>query len=120
MAVSAIIIAAILIILSRGARYGGEAVIYLNGEEYARMPLDRADTLKIEQDGTAYADFTRELAKKGQGSYGEMMLCYAITNTLTEFPEIKRVQILIEGKKAITLSGHMDIEDPLTRNTTLL
>lgn len=51
MAVGAIIIAAILIILSRGARYGGEAVIYLNGEEYARMPLDRADTLKIEQDG---------------------------------------------------------------------
>ena len=46
MAVGAIIIAAILIILSRGARYGGEAVIYLNGEEYARMPLDRADTLK--------------------------------------------------------------------------
>lgn len=77
-------------------------------------------SLKIEQDGTAYADFTCELAKKGQGSYGEMMLCYAITNTLTEFPEIKRVQILIEGKKAITLSGHMDIEDPLTRNTTLL
>ena len=77
-------------------------------------------SLKIEQDGTAYADFTRELAKKGQGSYGEMMLCYAITNTLTGFPEIKRVQILIEGKKAITLSGHMDIEDPLTRNTTLL
>ena len=54
------------------------------------------------------------------GSYDEMMLCYAITNTLTEFPEIKRVQILIEGKKVITLSGHMDIEDPLTRNTTLL
>lgn len=74
-------------------------------------------SLKVEQDGTAYADFTRELAKKGQGSYG---VCYAITNTLTEFPEIKRVQILIEGKKAITLSGHMDIEDPLTRNTTLL
>lgn len=81
---------------------------------------DKVRSLKIEQDGTAYADFTRELAKKGQGSYGEMMLCYAITNTLTEFPEIKRVQILIEGKKAITLSGHMDIEDPLTRNTTLL
>ena len=51
MAVGAIIIAAILIILSRGARYGGEAVIYLNGEEYARMPLEKADTLKIEQDG---------------------------------------------------------------------
>ena len=41
--------------------------------------------------------------RRDKGSYGEMMLCYAITNTLTEFPEIKRVQILIEGKKAINL-----------------
>lgn len=77
-------------------------------------------SLKIDKDGTAYADFSKELAKKGQGSYGEMMLCYAITNTLTEFKEIKRVQILIEGKKRILLGSHMDIEDPLVRNTTLL
>lgn len=76
--------------------------------------------LKIDQDGTAYADFSSELAKKTQGSYEELMLTYAITNTLTEFPEIKRVQIMVEGKKVITLSGHMDLEDPLTRNTTLL
>lgn len=77
-------------------------------------------SLKIDKNGTAYADFSKELAKKGQGSYGEMMLCYAITNTLTEFKEIKRVQILVEGKKVITLSGHMDVEDPLERNKTLL
>ena len=77
-------------------------------------------SLKIDKNGTAYADFSKELAKKGQGSYGEMMLCYAITNTLTEFQEIKRVQILVEGKKVITLSGHMDVEDPLERNKTLL
>ena len=77
-------------------------------------------SLKIDKNGTAYADFSKELAKKGQGSYGEMMLCYAITNTLTEFKEIKRVQILVEGKKMITLSGHMDVEDPLERNKTLL
>ena len=77
-------------------------------------------SLKIDKNGTAYADFSKELAKKGQGSYSEMMLCYAITNTLTEFKEIKRVQILVEGKKVITLSGHMDVEDPLERNKTLL
>ena len=77
-------------------------------------------SLKIDKDGTAYADFSKELAKKGQGSYGEMMLCYAITNTLTEFKEIKRVQILIEGKKRVLLGSHMDIEDPLERNKTLL
>ena len=77
-------------------------------------------SLKIDKDGTAYADFSKELAKRGQGSYGEMMLCYAIVNTLTEFPEIKRVQILVEGEKVISLSGHMDVEDPLMRNTDLL
>lgn len=77
-------------------------------------------SLRIDDNGTAYADFSKELAKKGQGSYGEMMLCYAITNTLTEFPQIKRVQILIEGQKVTTISGHMDVEDPLERNDSLL
>ncbi len=75
--------------------------------------------LKV-QDGIAYADFSKELAKKGMGSYNEMMLCYAITNTLTEFDEIKKVQILVEGQKIVTISGHMDLEDPLTRNKSLL
>ena len=55
-------------------------------------------SLRVDEKGTAYADFSKELTKKGQGSYGEMMICYAIANTLTEFPNIKRVQILVEGK----------------------
>lgn len=75
--------------------------------------------LKVEN-GTAFADFSKEIVKKGQGSYEEMMLCYAIVNTLTEFPEVKRVQILVEGKKVVSLGGHMDVEEPLTRNTSLL
>lgn len=80
----------------------------------------RVLSLKVDKDGTAYADFSKEIAKRGQGSYNEFMLTGAIVNTLTEFPEIKQVQILVEGKKVITLSGHMDVEDPLKRNTTLL
>ncbi len=77
-------------------------------------------SLKISADGTAVADFSKELSKRGQGSYGEMMLTYAIVNTLTEFPEIKRVQILVEGKPVTSISGHMDLTEPLTRNETLL
>lgn len=76
--------------------------------------------LKIASDGTAYADFSKEIAKRDQGSYNEFMLTGAIVNTLTEFPEIKQVQILVEGEKVITLGGHMDLEDPLKRNKTLL
>lgn len=76
--------------------------------------------LRIDANGTAYADFSEEIAKKTQGSYSEMMMCYAIANTLTEFPEIQRVQIMVEGRKVVSLSGHMDLEDPLTRNESLL
>ncbi len=77
-------------------------------------------SLKIDEDGTAYANFSKEIAKQNQGSYNEFMLTGAIVNTLTEFPEIKRVQILIEGKKVTLLGRHMDIEDPLKRNPSLL
>lgn len=79
----------------------------------------RVLSLRVE-DGVAYADFSKELAQKRQGSYEEMMLVYAIVNTLTEFPEVKKVQILVEGRKVVSLSGHMDVETPLTRNLTLL
>ena len=77
-------------------------------------------SLNIAADVTATADFSKEITKHGQGSYGELMLTYAIVNTLTEFPEIKRVQILVEGKPVVSFSGHMDLTDPLTRNKTLL
>lgn len=72
------------------------------------------------KDGIAYANFSKELKKTGTGSYREMMICDAIVNTLTEFKQIKKVQILIEGKKNIVLNRHIDIEEPLKRNTTVL
>lgn len=76
-------------------------------------------TMKVEN-GIAYADFSKEITNVPQGSYTELMLTTAIVNTLTEFPEIKKVQILVEGKKIASLKGHTDILDPLERNTTLL
>jgi len=72
------------------------------------------------KDGIAYADFNKEIKNASKGSYNEMLICYAIVNTLTEFRHIQKVQILVEGKKCVTLNGHMDIEDPLKRNATLL
>lgn len=75
--------------------------------------------LTVQKDGTAVANFSKELGRRGQGSYNEMMAVYAIVNTLTEYPEIKQVQILIEGEKRIMLGSHMDIEEPIKRNSTL-
>ena len=75
--------------------------------------------VKVEN-SLATADFNKAFAKKREGSYEEFMMVNSIVMTLTEFPEVKRVQILVEGKKVTTLNGHMDLIDPLTRNKTLL
>lgn len=68
------------------------------------------------KNGVAYVDFSRELVRKfGGGSAGEIMLVGSIVNTLTEFPEVKAVQILVEGKTVETIAGHMDTSEPLKR-----
>ena len=72
------------------------------------------------KDGIAYADFNKAFAKKGQGSYSEVMMVNAIVATLTEVPGVKKVQILVEGQKITTLNGHLDLEEPLERNDSFL
>ena len=73
------------------------------------------------KDGVATVDFSKELEQNfSGGSTGEEMLIGSIVNTLTDFPEVQKVQIPIEGASVETLSGHMDPSEPLTRMTELL
>ncbi|MEK6531130.1 MAG: GerMN domain-containing protein [Deltaproteobacteria bacterium] len=67
------------------------------------------------KDSTLYADFSMELQEAHQGgSTGEMLTVYSIVETIAfNFPSIKGVQILIEGKTAETLAGHIDISVPI-------
>lgn len=74
----------------------------------------------IEKD-TAYANFSKELVDKHWGgSTGELMTITSIVNTLTEFENIKKVQILVEGKVVETIAGHLDVSRPLTRDETVI
>jgi spore germination protein GerM len=73
------------------------------------------------KDGVAKADFSQELIKKfSGGSTGEEMLVGSIIDTLTEFPEVKKVQILVGGKAVETIAGHMDLSSPIARMSSLL
>lgn len=76
-------------------------------------------SVKVSGD-TATADFNQNFASRGQGSYTERMMVNAVVCTLTEFPEIKKVKFLVEGKDIDTISGHIDLLDPLTRNPDVL
>lgn len=73
------------------------------------------------RDHVAYVDFTDKIIKNnGGGSATEMLIVASIVNTLTEFPDIHKVQILVEGKTVETLSGHMSIGQPLSRSEGII
>ncbi|MBC7339263.1 MAG: GerMN domain-containing protein [Firmicutes bacterium] len=60
------------------------------------------------------------MTRMNVGSLGEALAVAAIVNTLTEFPQIRQVQILVEGKQVESLAGHVDVSRPLTRNEKLI
>jgi spore germination protein GerM len=77
-------------------------------------------------------DFSKEIIldanQVGVSSSTEALALGSIANTLTEFPEIKRVRILIEGKRNGDIDGreiedfwgHIGIREDLSRNENLL
>ncbi len=72
------------------------------------------------RDGLATVDFDGSILKGFVGgSTGEEFLIGSIVDTLTNFPEVKRVKFLVDGKEIETLSGHMDLSTPLERMNTL-
>ncbi len=93
-----------------------------NGKDQIRIIPEKTKLrgLKVEN-GTAQVNLSQDVVKDFVGgSTGEEMLVGSIVNTLTEFSEIKRVRILVEGHKIDTLSGHMDLSEPVTRMKDLL
>ncbi len=82
-------------------------------------PGTQVISVKVSND-LATVDFNQNFASRGQGSFNERMMVNAVVCTLTEFPEIKKVKFLVEGKEIDTISGHMDLLDPLTRNPDVL
>ena len=72
--------------------------------------------------GDAFVDLSREVsANHPGGSFTELLTVYAIVNAVTaNLPAIQRVQILIDGKEADTLAGHVDLRRPLQRDESLV
>lgn len=72
--------------------------------------------------GVAYVDLSKEVTNAPVvGSSAELLAVYSLVNTITlNFPAIRRVQILIDGRPADTLAGHVDLSHPLFPDMTLL
>ena len=67
--------------------------------------------LFITPQGLAFVDLSQELVSNHTGgSRAEELTIYSLSNTLiANFPAIKRVQFLVEGREVPTLAGHMDL-----------
>lgn len=70
--------------------------------------------------GIAYPDFSGEIYRANVGSEAEFLTLAAIANTLTGFQEIKGVYPLVNGKPMGSLGGHILIEEPLTRDESII
>jgi len=73
------------------------------------------------EDGLVIADFSEQLVSGFQGgSDNEGVAVYAIVNTLTSLPGVKRVQLLVEGERVDTIGGHLDTSGPLSHDDELV
>ncbi|MEE9218947.1 MAG: GerMN domain-containing protein [Acidobacteriota bacterium] len=65
----------------------------------------------LDREGNAYVDFTPELVTRHPGgTEAEVATLFALVNALTyNFPEIRSVQILVDGEQRETLAGHLDL-----------
>jgi germination protein M len=84
------------------------------------LPADtRVISVKIEK-GLATMDLSKEATRLNAGSSLESLAITAIANTLTKLPDVDRVQLLVEGKVAESLAGHVDIRKPFRRDDTVV
>jgi hypothetical protein len=85
-------------------------------------PRTKLLTLQINDEGVAKVNFSPALSKDHPGgSSAEMMTVYSIVNSLVfNFPQIRRVQILIDGRPIETITGHLSLRKPIPPKPDLI
>jgi hypothetical protein len=85
-------------------------------------PATRVLDVFVTARGVAYVDLSKEVAEGHPGgSDAERITVYSLVNSITtNFPAVKRVQILVDDRSVPTLAGHVDLTRPLPPDMTLL
>lgn len=76
----------------------------------------------VTRDGIAYVDLSDTIKDAHPGGVkSELFTIYSMVNSLIlNIPEINAVKILIGGREAMTLSGHVDLRFPFKANMLLI
>jgi hypothetical protein len=71
--------------------------------------------------GDAFVDVSGISTGHPGGSLTELLTVHAVVNAVTaNLPAVQRVQILVDGREVDTIAGHVDIRQPLPRDTSLI
>ncbi len=90
----------------------GELIDGPRGDLLPTLPPEaQVRRVYLTADGTAYVDFSRAFVDGHiGGSSGEIDTVFSLVDTLAfNFPEIRRVKILVEGEEMTTLKQHLDL-----------
>ena len=68
--------------------------------------------------GDAFVDLSADVSTKHPGgTHAELLTVYAVVNTITtNLQGVQRVQLLVDGKEADSVAGHVDVRRPLERD----
>jgi spore germination protein GerM len=85
-------------------------------------PRTKLLALQIDERGVAKVNFDKALSKDHPGgSSAEVMTVYSVVNSLSlNVPQIKGVQILIEGERGGSITGHLVLDRPISSKTDLI
>lgn len=114
-----------------------EKVGYISNISMERLVVDRIvagpitkkayptvdSTLKVlnvtTKDGVCYVNFDTPFLTKTQRVSDEVLL-YSFVNSLTELPNISKVQFMVDSESEITFGDHTYLSDPFERNLELI
>jgi hypothetical protein len=82
----------------------------------------RVEHLFVAADRTAYVDFSPELSSRHPGGVtAERLTVFSIVNSVVlNLETVERVQLLLEGRAAATLAGHVDISGTETADLLIV
>jgi hypothetical protein len=76
----------------------------------------------LTSNGDAFVDLSADVSTKHPGgTHAELLTVYAIVNTVTtNLQGVQRVQLLVDGKEADSVAGHVDVRRPLERDVAFV
>lgn len=77
--------------------------------------------INVKDNGLCIVDFSSELVDNHLGgSTAERLTVYSIVNTLTQFPTVDEVQILVDGKYVESIAGHVNVSQAMAPNKDII